>query len=219
MPQLFDLFLHLDKYLGQVIAAFGAGTYLILFVIVFLETGLVVTPFLPGDSLIFAAGAFAAIGDLLYWPLAALFLTAAIIGDTVNYWIGARIGPRFFASEKIKWLNEKHLREAEAFYAKHGAKTIIIARFVPIVRTFAPFVAGIGKMRYRTFIIYNIVGALLWVFLFLTAGYRFGAIPAVQERFHYVILGIVVVSLLPGIMRIARRVGRGRLNKNTDLTD
>ncbi len=206
MTNIIDLFLHLDKYLAQIISSFGTGTYAILFVIVFLETGLVVTPFLPGDSLLFAAGAFAAVGSLSYWPLAFIFIAAAIIGDTVNYWIGFHTGAKLFTSKRIRWLNEDHLREAEAFYAKHGSKTIILARFVPIVRTFAPFVAGIGKMRYRTFIVYNILGGLLWVFLFLTVGYRFGAIPAVQERFHYVILGIVAVSLLPALIRITRRL-------------
>src|SRR3989344_5187048 len=198
---MFDIFLHLDQYLAAVIETFGHWTYAILFLVIFLETGLVVTPFLPGDSLLFVAGAFAALNVLKYWWLIVLLLIAAILGDTVNYWIGYWVGPVVFTARR-RWLNEKHLREAERFYARHGGKTIIFARFIPILRTFAPFVAGMGKMRYQTFLFFNVFGGLLWVFLFVSAGYFFGAIPAVQERFHYVILGIIALSLMPAIIRL-----------------
>lgn len=200
-----DVFLHLDQYLATVIERFGSWTYALLFLVVFLETGLVVTPFLPGDSLLFATGAFAALGSLQYWWLVAILLAAAISGDTVNYWVGHRFGPIVFTAKR-RWLNEKHLQEAERFYQRHGGKTIILARFIPIIRTFAPFVAGIGRMKYRTFLFFNISGALLWVFSFTTAGYFFGTIPAVQERFHYVILGIIVVSLMPAMIRLIRHI-------------
>lgn len=200
-----DVFLHLDQYLATVIERFGSWTYALLFLVVFLETGLVVMPFLPGDSLLFVAGALAALGSLQYWWLVVILLAAAISGDTMNYWSGYRLGPMVFAAKR-RWLNEKYLREAERFYQRHGGKTIILARFIPIMRTFAPFVAGIGQMKYRTFLFFNISGALLWVFLFTTAGYFFGTIPAVQERFHYVILGIIVVSLMPAMIRLIRHI-------------
>jgi len=205
LATIFNIFLHLDQYLATVIEMFGHWTYALLFLVVFLETGLVVTPFLPGDSLLFAAGAFAALGSLRYWALVGVLLMAAIAGDTVNYWIGHRVGPAVFTAKR-RWLNEKHLQEAERFYARHGGKTIIFARFIPIIRTFAPFVAGIGKMKYQTFLIFNISGALIWVFLFVSAGYFFGTIPAVQERFHYVILGIIVVSLMPALIRLIQNL-------------
>lgn len=201
LSTIIDVFLHLDQYLATIIAEFGIFTYAILFFIIFLETGLVVTPFLPGDSLLFATGTFAALGSLAYWPAIAVCLTAAILGDTVNYWIGHHIGPLLFSGQRIRWLNLDHLHATEQFYAKHGNITIILARFVPIVRTFAPFVAGIANMRYRTFFLFNVIGGCLWVFLFVTAGYYFGTLPTVQERFHFVILGIIVVSLIPSIVR------------------
>jgi membrane-associated protein len=191
-----DLFLHLDQHLSRVIADYGVWTHLILFLIIFAETGLVVTPFLPGDSLLFAAGTFAALGDLDLWLLVVLLLGAAILGDTVNYWVGAWVGPRAF-SGNVKFLRKDYLDRTHAFYEKHGGKTVILARFVPIIRTFAPFVAGVGAMSYPKFITYNIVGALLWVGLFVPAGYFFGNIPAVRENFTVVILAIIALSVLP----------------------
>ncbi len=191
-----DLFLHLDQHLSRVIADYGVWTHLILFLIVFAETGLVVTPFLPGDSLLFAAGTFAALGSLDLGLLMVLLIGAAILGDTVNYWVGAWIGPRAF-SGNVRFLRKDYIDRTHAFYEKHGGKTIILARFVPIIRTFAPFVAGVGAMSYSKFITYNIVGAVLWVGLFVPAGYFFGTIPAVQKNFTLVILAIVALSVLP----------------------
>jgi membrane-associated protein len=198
-----DLFLHLDKHLGALIAQYGAWTYTILFVIVFCETGLVVTPFLPGDSLLFAAGAFAALGSLrLEWLMVTL-IAAAILGDTVNYWIGNRIGPRAFSGE-IRWLKKEHLERTHEFYERHGGKTIILARFIPIIRTFAPFVAGVASMTYARFLLYNVVGGVLWVVLFCLAGYFFGNLPAVRENFSLVILAIIVLSILPLVFELVR---------------
>ncbi len=191
-----DLFLHLDKHLAEIIADYGVWTHLILFAIVFAETGLVVTPFLPGDSLLFAAGTFAALGSLDLWLLVVLLIGAAILGDTVNYWVGAWIGPRAF-SGNVRFLRKDYLDRTHAFYEKHGGKTIIIARFVPIIRTFAPFVAGVGAMSYTKFITYNIVGAVLWVGLFVPAGYFFGNMDVVRNNFSLVILAIIAISLLP----------------------
>ena len=192
------------------IAAYGTWTYAILFLIVFCETGLVVTPFLPGDSLLFAAGTFAALGAMDPWILFGLLTVAAILGDTLNYWIGKRIGPAAF-SGRFRLLNQNHLRKTEAFYEKHGGKTIIMARFVPIVRTFAPFVAGVGTMEYGRFLMFNVVGAVLWVGLFVFGGYLFGNIPAVRENFTLVILAIIVLSVLPILFEWlkSRREGRG----------
>ncbi|HET9133616.1 MAG TPA: DedA family protein [Gemmatimonadales bacterium] len=194
--QFVDFFLHLDQHIGEMIRQYGTGTYVILFLIVFAETGLVVMPLLPGDSLLFAAGAFAALGDLDPWLLGGLLIVAAILGDTVNYWIGKAIGPKAFTGN-VRFLKREYLDKTHAFYERHGGKTIILARFVPIVRTFAPFVAGVGTMDYRKFLAYNVVGGVVWVTLFVAAGYLFGNIPAVKERFSLVILGIIVVSVLP----------------------
>lgn len=194
-----DLFLHLDRHLSELIAQFGAWTYVILFLIVFCETGLVLLPLLPGDSLLFAAGAFAGLGDLNPWILFITLTGAAIIGDTVNYWIGAWIGPRAF-SGNVRFLKKEYLARTEAFYARHGGKTIILARFVPIVRTFAPFVAGVGTMEYSRFLAYNVAGAMAWVGLFVFGGYLFGNLPAVRENFTLVILGIIAVSVLPMVV-------------------
>ena len=194
--RIIDLFLHLDQYLGQLISQYGVWTHLILFLIVFCETGLVVTPFLPGDSLLFAAGTFAALGALDLWLIVLLLIIAAIVGDTVNYWIGAYIGPRAFKGD-IRFLRREYLERTHAFYEKHGGKTIILARFVPIIRTFAPFVAGVGAMSYPKFIVYNVVGAVLWVGLFVLGGYFFGNIPVVRKNFTLVILAIIVLSVLP----------------------
>ena len=203
-----DLFLHLDEHLNQIVTHYGIWTHLILFAIVFAETGLVVTPFLPGDSLLFAAGALAAIGSLDLWLLVVLLAGAAILGDTVNYWVGAWIGPRAF-SGNVKLLRKDYLDRTHAFYEKHGGKTIILARFVPIIRTFAPFVAGVGAMSYPKFITYNIVGALLWVGLFVPLGYFFGNMPTVKENFSLVILAIIAISVMP-IAVEAIRARRGR---------
>jgi membrane-associated protein len=203
LRQFVDLFLHLDAHLSEVISAYGVWTYAILFLIVFLETGVVVTPFLPGDSLLFAAGTFAALGALDVRLLFVLLTLAAIIGDTLNYAIGNYIGPRAFTGQ-FRLLKREHLERTQAFYDRHGGKTIILARFVPIVRTFAPFVAGVGTMHYARFISYNVVGAVTWVALFTFGGYFFGNIPAVRANFTLVILAIVGLSVLPMVLEYLR---------------
>ena len=200
-----DLFLHLDTHLQTVIQSYGTWTYVILFLIIFCETGLVVTPILPGDSLLFAAGAFAATGSLdLAWLLIRLTV-AAVLGDAVNYAIGHFMGPKVFSQPDSRFLKREYLDRTHQFYEKYGGKTIIIARFVPIVRTFAPFVAGVGSMTYAKFASYNVVGGLLWVGVCVLAGYAFGNIPVVQENFTLVILGIIFVSILPGIIEFLRQ--------------
>jgi membrane-associated protein len=191
---LLDLFLHLDEHLASIINQYGAWTYGILFLVIFMETGFVVTPFLPGDSLLFAAGTFAALGSLNVWFLAFLLMAAAILGDTVNYSIGHYLGERAY---NIKWIKREYLDKTHAFFEKHGGKTIFLARFVPIVRTFAPFVAGIGKMTYGYFISYNFFGGIVWVALFTFAGYFFGNIPFVKRNFEFVIVAIILISVLP----------------------
>jgi membrane-associated protein len=195
---LFDIFIHLDEYLGVIIQDYGVWTYLILFAVIFMETGLVVTPFLPGDSLLFAAGTFAAFGDLDVGLLFLLLSVAAVIGDTANYWIGHYIGPRAFSGE-VRFLKKEYLERTHEFYERHGGKTIILARFVPIIRTFAPFVAGVGAMSYGRFITYNVVGGILWVAIFTFLGYFFGRQPIVQENFSLVVLAIIVISVLPAV--------------------
>ena len=201
---LIDFILHIDKHLADIIVAYGPWIYGMLFVIVFCETGLVVTPFLPGDSLLFAAGALAAsTGQLNIVLLWVLLAAAAILGDAVNYSIGKRLGTRVF-SDNARVLKTDYLRRTEAFYEKHGNKTIILARFVPIVRTFAPFVAGVGQMKYRNFATYNVIGGLVWVTLFLAAGYLFGNIPFVKENFELVTIGIVLVSVLPMVFEFMK---------------
>lgn len=207
--QFIDFFLHLDVHLGEIIRNYGTWTYGILFLIIFVETGLVVMPLLPGDSLLFAAGTFAALGDLDPWLLCGLLITAAILGDTVNYWIGKAIGPRAF-SGNVRFLKQEYLLKTQQFYEKHGGKTIILARFVPIVRTFAPFVAGVGTMHYPRFLAYNVVGAVVWVTMFVWLGYLFGNIPAVKERFSLVILGIILVSVLPIAVEMLKGWKAGR---------
>ena len=202
---LVDLFLHLDKHLAEVIRAYGPWTYALLFTIVFLETGLVVTPLLPGDSLLFAAGSFAALGALDLSLLFLLLTLAAILGDTLNYAIGHYLGPKVFHYERSRFFNPEHLKRTHEFYEKYGGKTIIIARFVPIVRTFAPFVAGVGSMTYARFALFNVVGAVLWVTVCLAAGYIFGNVPFVREHFTLVVLGIIFVSILPGIFEWMRQ--------------
>ncbi len=199
-----DFFLHLDKHLAEVIANYGGYTYALLFAIVFLETGLVVTPILPGDSLLFAAGTFAALGSLNVWVVVGLLCVAAILGDTVNYGIGKYLGPKVFHFPKSRFFNPEHLRKTHAFYEKYGGKTIIIARFVPIVRTFAPFVAGIGAMTYPKFIAYNIVGGVAWVFVCVFAGYFFGNLPIVKNNFSLAIIAIVIISVMPAVVEYIR---------------
>ncbi|HAJ34231.1 MAG TPA: DedA family protein [Chloroflexi bacterium] len=211
LANLLDIFLHVDKYLGDIVRTIGVWTYVLLFLVIFAETGLVVTPFLPGDSLLFAAGAIAAlVPDTLNITLLILVLSAAaILGDTANYWIGHWVGPRAF-SGKVRFLKKEHLDRTNAFYAKHGGKTIILARFVPIVRTFAPFVAGIGAMNYSKFIVYNVVGGVAWVTIFTLLGYFFGNVPFVQHNFEYVIIAIVLISLLPAVWEITAEKLRTR---------
>jgi membrane-associated protein len=194
--QFVDFFIHLDVHLAEIIREYGTWTYAILFGIIFVETGVVIMPLLPGDSLLFAAGTFAALGDLDPIFLMGLLIVAAILGDTVNYWIGARIGERAF-SGNVRFLKKEYFDRTHAFYERHGGKTIILARFIPIIRTFAPFVAGVGKMTYPRFLAYNVIGGVTWVTLFVSAGYWFGNIPAVKERFSLVILAIIIVSVIP----------------------
>jgi membrane-associated protein len=210
LRQLIDVFLHLDRHLAEVTRDYGAWTNALLFVIVFCETGLVVTPFLPGDSLLFTAGALGSLGTLNVWVLFLLLSLAAILGDTANYWIGKKIGPRAFDGT-IRFLKQEHLSRTEAFYEKHGKKTIILARFVPIVRTFAPFVAGVGSMRYGTFIAYNVFGGVAWVAICVFSGYFFGNIPLVKRNFSLVVLAIIGISMLPLLWEWwrARRVRGG----------
>jgi membrane-associated protein len=192
--KMVDLFLHLDAYLAQIIATYGVWTYGILFTVIFVETGLVIFPFLPGDSLLFAAGTFAALGALNIWFLMGLLMVAAILGDTVNYSIGHYLGERAY---DIKWIKKENLDKTHAFFEKHGGKAIFLARFVPIVRTFAPFVAGIGKMDYSYFITYNLVGGVTWVALFTLLGYFFGTLEFVQKNFELVIIAIILISAVP----------------------
>lgn len=197
ISKLIDLFLHLDKHLNEIIGQYGAWTYLILFLIIFCETGLVVTPFLPGDSLLFAAGAFAALGSLNVFWLFVLLSIAAIAGDTINYWAGHWVGPKVFYRDNVRFLNKKHLERTHEFYERYGGKTIIIARFIPIIRTFAPFVAGIGSMSYGRFILYNVVGGVAWVAICVFAGYYFGNLEIVKKNFSLVIIAIVLISVVP----------------------
>jgi membrane-associated protein len=201
-----DLFLHLDRHLADLTQALGPWIYFLLFAIVFCETGLVVTPFLPGDSLLFAIGALASIPDsgLDLGAVAALLIAAAVIGDAVNYMVGAYIGPRVFSSESSRWLNKQHLQRTHEFYEKYGGKTIILARFVPIIRTFAPFVAGVGSMTYARFALYNVTGGVAWVLSFLLAGFWFGQLPIVKQYFHLVILAIIVISVIPIVVEFFR---------------
>jgi membrane-associated protein len=193
----FDVFMHLDQHLDTIITNYGTWTYLLLFVIIFCETGLVATPILPGDSLLFAAGTFAARGSLRVEVLFILLAIAAVGGDTVNYWIGYFLGPKVFKKEKSLLFNKAYLDRTHRFYEKYGSEAIIIARFIPIVRTFIPFVAGIGKMSYWKFISYNVIGGVTWIALFIFGGYFFGNLKFVQEHFSYVIVAIILISVTP----------------------
>lgn len=204
---IIDYFVHLDTYLSILIESYGLWIYLILFAIIFAETGFVVTPFLPGDSIIFAAATFAGMGVLNPWLLFGLLTVAGILGDSVNYAIGHTIGPRVFR-EDVRFLKREYLDRTHAFYEKYGGKTIVLARFMPIIRTFAPFVAGVGAMTYRSFVFFNVLGAVLWVGIFTLLGYFFGNIPAVEENFTLVIMGIIFISVLPPIVEYLRERGK-----------
>lgn len=206
---LLDIFLHLDKNLAIIISQYGTITYVLLFGVVFMETGFVVTPFLPGDSLLFASGALSVTGGLNIWLVYGLMFLAAFLGDTVNYWIGHFVGPKIFDKETglakdNRFIKKEYLIKTQKFYDKHGNLTIILARFVPIVRTFAPFVAGIANMSYRHFITYNIIGGFLWVTLFTWSGYFFGNLPFIKENFHYVVVAIVLLSVAPMVYEFVR---------------
>ena len=206
---LVDFILHIDEHLNSIIAQYGTWTYAILFAIIFVETGLVVMPFLPGDSLLFAAGAFASRGSLNPFVLTVLLIIAAVLGDTVNYWIGRYVGPRVFRTHS-RFLNQRHLDRAQEFYERHGGKAIVFARFVPIVRTFAPFVAGVGAMNYPRFLFYNVTGGIAWIVLFVWAGYFFGNIPTVERNFELVIFAIIGLSVVPMVIEYWKERKRSR---------
>jgi len=206
---IFDFILHIDVHLGALLSQYGILTYAILFAIIFIETGLVFFPFLPGDSLLFAAGAFSALGSLNIFVLIPLMMAAAILGDTANYWIGHFFGEKLIANPKVP-IKKEHIEETQKFFNKHGGKTIILARFVPIVRTFAPFVAGIGKMHYGQFLSYNVIGGVSWVLLGTTLGYFFGNIPFVKENFSLIILAIVFISIIPMMIPLFKKAIKKR---------
>ena len=201
---LIDFILHIDRHLSGIIQNYGTWTYLILFLIIFCETGLVVTPLLPGDSLLFAAGAFAAQGVLDPLLLMVLLSVAAIAGDTVNYWIGYHTGPKIFRKENVRFLNREYLERTHRFYERHGGKAILLARFAPILRTFAPFVAGIGRMTYGRFVVYNVIGGVLWIGVFLLGGYFFSSLPVVEQNFTLVVVAIILISLMPSVVGLVR---------------
>ncbi len=217
IKKLVDFILHIDRHLAEIIADYGTWTYAVLFLIIFAETGLVVTPFLPGDSLLFAAGTFCARPEtgLNVHVMAGLLFIAAFIGDTLNYWIGAKLGPAVFKREDSMFLRKKHLERAHAFFEKYGGRAIILARFVPIVRTFVPFVAGVGQMTYSRFIAYNLIGGFVWIYSFTYLGYAFGNIPVVQKNFKLVILAIIFLSILPIIWEFWRGWQESKAAKRT----
>lgn len=210
ISKLIDIILHLDKYLNVIIQNYGVWTYALIFVIIFCETGLVVTPFLPGDSILFATGALSANGTLNLFLLFIVFYSAAVIGDTVNYHIGKKIGNKIFEKEDIKFINKEYLKKAHVFYEKHGSMTIVVGRFIPIIRTFVPFVAGIGEMKYVKFLIYNMLGGLIWVGLFLFGGFFFGNLPIIKDNFSYVLIAIIIISALPGIIVFLKEKGSAK---------
>jgi membrane-associated protein len=206
IKKLIDFIIHIDRHLAEIIANYGVWTYAVLFLIIFAETGLIVTPFLPGDSLLFAAGAFCAKPEtgLNVHLMALLLFVAAVIGDTLNYWVGSKFGPAVFKREDSIFLRRKHLDRAHAFFEKYGGRAIILARFVPIVRTFVPFVAGVGKMTYSRFLAFNVIGAFVWIYFFTYAGFLFGNQPFVQKNFKLVILAIIILSVLPIVWELWR---------------
>ncbi len=210
IQEFIEIMLHLDVHLRELCTAYGSWVYAILFVVVFCETGLVVTPFLPGDSLLFAVGSLAAINALDFTTSVVLLILAAILGDTVNYWIGDYVGPKVFHQENSRFLNKEYLIRTHRFYEKHGGKTIIIARFLPIIRTFAPFVAGIGSMTYKRFLLFNVAGGVLWVLLFVPAGYFFGSVPIVKNNFSLVIIALVLIPGIPSLVEVIRMWLKGR---------
>ncbi len=213
--EILDMLLHIDVYLKDIVQTYGLWVYLFLFIVVFCETGLVVTPFLPGDSLLFAAGTLVGANLLGYFPVVFILLAAAIIGDAVNFRIGKYIGPAIF-SKDYRFLKRKHLEQAHEFYETHGGKAIILARFIPVIRTFAPFVAGVAKMHQGRFLLFNVTGALIWVFSLVTAGYFLGSLPFVQENFSIIIYGIIVVSVLPMVIEFFRHKFRKKGKAKAD---
>jgi membrane-associated protein len=212
LAYIIDIFVHLDVHLSELIAMFGPMTYVILFLVIFCETGLVVTPFLPGDSLLFVVGAFAAKGDFDVALVFALLSVAAVAGNMVNYHIGRYLGPRVFKGE-VRFLKKEYLDRTHAFYDKHGAKTIVIARFLPIIRTFAPFVAGIGKMEYERFVIYNLIGCMAWLGAFILGGYFFGNLPIVKKNLTIVIFAIIIISIVPSVIEVIRQHRQSKANR------
>lgn len=212
LKKLVDFIIHIDRHLAEIIASYGLWTYGVLFLIIFAETGLVVMPLLPGDSLLFAAGAFCAKPEtgLNVHLMAGLLFGAAILGDTVNYWIGRKIGPAVFKREDSIWLRKKHLDKAHAFFEKYGGRAVILARFVPIVRTFVPFIAGVGSMTYPRFMAYNVIGGFVWIYFFTYAGFLFGNQPFVQKNFKLVILAIIILSVLPIVVEFVREWRKSR---------
>lgn len=205
MIDFLNFFLHIDKNILSIVGNYGTASYLLMFIVIFCETGLVVTPFLPGDSLVFAMGAIISKTSLNLGYMSIILCIAALLGDTVNYHIGKYIGPRIFEKEKIKFLKKENLLKTQAFYEKYGGKTIILARFIPIIRTFAPFVAGIGKMSYKKFISYNAIGGICWISLFLFVGHFFGSLPFISKHFTVIIYLIIVVSVIPAVFEFIRQ--------------
>ncbi len=217
--EILTFVLHLDEHLANIVNQFGVFTYGLIFLIIFAETGLVVTPFLPGDSLLFAVGALSATGILNVWIIYISLLVAAVLGDTANYWIGKRMGPRVFSKKNSRIFNQAYLAKTEAYYEKYGGKTIIIARFLPIVRTFAPFIAGVGKMHYGKFFTYNVIGGFIWVTLFVWLGYFFGRIEIIKNNFELAVVGIILFSLIPVIYEyISHRKEKAKNKKKDEET-
>lgn len=217
IENLINIVLHFDKYLNIIIQNYGAWTYGIIFLIVFCETGLVITPFLPGDSIIFATGALASEDMMEIFTLLIIFFLAAVLGDTVNYYIGKKIGTSILEKGNIKFINKEYLNKAHRFYEKHGSIAIVIGRFIPIIRTFVPFIAGIGKMSYSKFITYNMLGGFLWVSLFLGGGYFFGNLPFIKHNFSYVLITIIIISFIPAVVTFIR--SRKDEKNNSDVTN
>ncbi len=213
LQSLVDVFLHLDKHLADICTTYGGWTYGILFLIIFCETGLVVTPFLPGDSLLFAAGAFASRGVLDLLPLTIILVAAAVLGDAANYWLGRSLGPRIFREGRGKLFSKEHLDRTREFFERHGSKAVVLGRFFPVIRTFTPFVAGVGRMEYGRFALFNVSGGILWVCLFVFGGYLFGNLPVVRDNFEVVILAIVAVSIVPALARWLQIKGRRKRGK------